>query len=32
MKFFLIVLMSATIDLSSTIISLAGEWKQTGNG
>ncbi len=32
MKKFLVVLMSATIVLSSTIVSLAGEWKQTGKG
>jgi hypothetical protein len=32
MKKFLVVLMTATFALSSTIISLAGEWKQTGHG
>lgn len=32
MKKFLFVLMTATIALSSTIVSLAGEWRQTGQG
>ncbi|WP_313186324.1 hypothetical protein [Lacrimispora sp.] len=32
MKKFLIGLMTATIALSSTIVSFAGEWKQTGYG
>lgn len=32
MKKFLVVLMTATIALSGTIVSLAGEWRQTGQG
>jgi hypothetical protein len=32
MKKFLVVLMTATLALSSTMVSLAGEWKQTGQG
>lgn len=31
-KKFLVVLMTATIALSSTILSLTGEWRQTGQG
>lgn len=32
MKKFMVVLMTATIALSSTIVSLAGEWRQTRQG